>query len=147
METKWKQLGPIKISYYESDSRGHPIVFVHGNSSSALTFSQQFNSNLGKKHRLIALDLPGHRKSDHSSTPDESYTLPGYANVITEFARTLSVEDAIYVGWNLGGHIVLEASEMLRKAKGFAIFAPPSCRHTTGCIRCIPLKSILSQLI
>jgi len=127
MQLKCKQIGPQKISYYESDGKGSPIVFVHGNSSSALTFSRQFNSPLGERYRLIALDLPGHGKSDHSSSPDETYTLPGYANIITEFARKTSVEDAIFIGWSLGGHILMEAAALLQKAKGFIIFgAPPA---------------------
>ncbi len=114
-----------KIAYCESPGTGHPVIFIHGNSSSALAFQRQFESPLAKKHRLLAIDLPGHGKSSNASDPEAAYTLSGYASVVVDVAEKLGMENAIFVGWSLGGHILLEAADQLTKARGFVIFGTP----------------------
>jgi len=51
--------------------------------------------------------------------------MPGYAQVVTEAAQALGMEDAVFVGWSLGGHVVLEAHNLLPDARGFVIFGTP----------------------
>lgn len=114
-----------KIACYESAGKGKTIFFVHSNSTSALLFKPQFEGSLGKKYRLIGIDLPGHGQSAPATIPEAIYSLPGYANIIIEAATILHAEDAIFLGWSLGGHILLEAVERLHKAKGFIIFGTP----------------------
>ncbi len=114
----------LDLNYYESSGTGQNIFLVHGNSASGLTFSKQLNGELGKKYHIIAIDLPGH--GDSSAFMDSTnYSLPGYAKAISEAAKKLTMEDAYFVGWSLGGHIVLEAVAMLPKAKGFVIYGTP----------------------
>ena len=43
---------------------GQPILFIHGFSQCWMTWSRQLNSDLARNHRLIAMDLRGHGKSD-----------------------------------------------------------------------------------
>jgi len=117
-------VGGLNLNYYESTGTGPNIVFVHGNSASGLTFKKQLNGDLGKKYHIIAIDLPGHGDSD-SFSDVTNYGLPGYAAVISEAAKKLGVDDAYFVGWSLGGHIVLEAVSMLPNAKGFVIYGTP----------------------
>jgi pimeloyl-ACP methyl ester carboxylesterase len=50
--------------------RGRPILFVHGNSQSWLTWRRQIASDLANDYRLVALDLRGHGQSDK---PREGY--------------------------------------------------------------------------
>lgn len=111
----------IDINYYENSGTGPTIFFVHGNSASGLTFSKQLSTS---KYHIIAMDLPGHGDSDVFADVTD-YSLPGYAKVVTEVAKSLGVEDAYFVGWSLGGHIVLEAVSMLPKAQGFVIYGTP----------------------
>jgi pimeloyl-ACP methyl ester carboxylesterase len=80
---------------------------------------------LGERYRLIALDLPGHGASAPAFNPDMTYTLPGYAALLTASTRELGIEDAVMVGWSLGGHILLEAANLLDKAAGFLLFGTP----------------------
>jgi pimeloyl-ACP methyl ester carboxylesterase len=75
--------------------------------------------------RLVAVDLPGHGQSESAADPQSTYTLPGYASIIVEVAEKLGLEDAVFVGWSLGGHIVLEASDQLPAAAGLALFGTP----------------------
>jgi pimeloyl-ACP methyl ester carboxylesterase len=124
MKTKVLQLSSQKIAYYESKGTGPAMLLVHGNSASGLCFQHQIESPLGDKYRLLAIDLPGHGGSGPASDPS-AYSLPGYAAVVAEAAQALNVPEAVLVGWSLGGHIVLEAHNLLPKAKGFVIFGTP----------------------
>jgi pimeloyl-ACP methyl ester carboxylesterase len=112
------------IAFQESAGSGRPIVLVHGNSASSRAYLRQLASPLGARRRLVAFDLPGHGRS--ADAADLSiYSLPGYAGILRAFAKAQRLEDAIFVGWSLGGHIVLEAAPDLPKAAGFAIFGTP----------------------
>ncbi len=117
-------VGDLNLNYYESTGTGQDIVFVHGNSASGLTFRKQLYGDLGKKYHIVAFDLPGHGDSDRFADVT-NYSLPGYAKAISEAAKSLGMESAYFVGWSLGGHIVLEAVSMLPKAKGFVIYGTP----------------------
>lgn len=114
----------MDINYYESTGTGTNLFFVHGNSASGLTFQKQLYSDFGKKYHIVAMDLPGHGDSDTFAEPT-NYSLPGYAQIVVEVANSLGMEDAYFVGWSLGGHIVLEAVSMLPQAKGFVIYGTP----------------------
>lgn len=114
-----------KIAYYESAGTGRPVLFIHGNSMSGLCFEKQFNSPLGAQYRLVALDLPGHGESGPASDPQSGYTLPAYATMVAEFAKSLEIDDAVLVGWSLGGHVLLEASGRFPGSAGLMIFGTP----------------------
>jgi pimeloyl-ACP methyl ester carboxylesterase len=113
-----------RIAYLESAGAGPAIVFLHGNSCSAKTFLPQFDA-LGDKYHLIAMDLPGHGDSADAENPEAWYVIPGYANALRGLVEQLGVENAVFVGWSLGGHIVLEAAPDLKHAKGFLIYGAP----------------------
>lgn len=114
----------IDIAYRESKGHGVPVVFVHGNSSSSKGYLKTLQSNLGNKYRLIAMDLPGHGNSGNAAGV-EGYSVPAYADILVGFADKLNLENAVFVGWSLGGHVVLEASQYLPDARGFAIYGTP----------------------
>jgi pimeloyl-ACP methyl ester carboxylesterase len=112
------------ISYRESSGTGPAIVLLHGNSCSSRSFMRQLEGPLGQKRRLIAIDLPGHGDSRHVGS-DGAYTLPGYAKSLSALVRSLKLEQATFVGWSLGGHVLLEAAGDLPEASGFMIFGAP----------------------
>lgn len=124
MDNKTVSVGAQEISYLESTGGGRAVVFVHGNSSSALTWRPQLEGPLGSHFRCLALDLPGHGRSGPARDV-ATYSLPGYASVLAGFAQAVGAADAVVVGWSLGGHIALEAAPVLRDAAGFAIFGTP----------------------
>ena len=117
-------LGDQELAYLSSPGTGRPVILVHGNSSSADTWTRVLDGPLGQRFRCLALDLPGHGES--APAPSQSaYSLPGYASVLADFADSLAAADAVFVGWSLGGHIVLEAAPSLPGAAGFVIFGTP----------------------
>ncbi|NOZ03827.1 MAG: alpha/beta hydrolase, partial [FCB group bacterium] len=124
MKSKTLQLPSQEITYYESTGSGPSVLLLHGNSSSGLSFGRQIDSSLGEKYHLVALDLPGHGNSEPFTDAAE-YSIPGYAAVIAAVAKELNMENAVIVGWSLGGHIALEAHNQLPQAKGFVIFGTP----------------------
>ncbi len=130
MEPKTIQLGTQRLAYYESTGRGPAVIFLHGNSFSGLTFCRQLESPLGEKYRLVAIDLPGHGSSARAENPRSAYTMRAYADVLSTMAGILGLDEAVVVGWSLGGHIVLEASGALKKARGFMIFGTPPVGFT-----------------
>jgi pimeloyl-ACP methyl ester carboxylesterase len=115
-----------RIAFLESPGggEGRPVIFVHGNSSSARTWLPVLDGGFGQRFRCLALDLPGHGQSDPASDHAD-YSIPGYAAVLAGFARALGAADAVVVGWSLGGHVALEAAPALPDAAGFVIFGTP----------------------
>jgi pimeloyl-ACP methyl ester carboxylesterase len=104
---------------------GLPIVFVHGNSGSHRSFQRQYDSRLAERFRLIAIDLPGHGDSEPALDPATTYTLPGHARALVEVAKTMDAMGGVFVGWSLGGYVVLEAIPQLPQAAGFLVIGAP----------------------
>lgn len=118
-----------QIAYLENSAgqggRGdRTVVFVHGNSSSANTWLPVVAGDFAHRFRCLALDLPGHGRSEPARDQDV-YSLPGYASLITSFVKEVGGTEAVIVGWSLGGQIVLEAAPSLSDAGGFVIFGAP----------------------
>jgi pimeloyl-ACP methyl ester carboxylesterase len=127
------QLGAQSVAYLQSASTGRPIVLVHGNSCSSKAWARQFEGALAAKYRLIAIDLPGHGDSGRAGVPETDYSMIGYSRILAEFADRMELKNAIFVGWSLGGHVVLEAASDLPMASGLMIFgAPPVSKAVDG---------------
>jgi pimeloyl-ACP methyl ester carboxylesterase len=125
METKVIKTDAGSIAWRQSAGTGPAIVLVHGNSASSKAFARQLEGPLGQKYRVIAFDLPGHGDSDDAADPAKTYNMPGYARVLMDVVKHLGIQDAVFAGWSLGGHIVLEATPDLFDAKGFVVFGTP----------------------
>jgi pimeloyl-ACP methyl ester carboxylesterase len=112
------------LAAHESAGRGPAAVLIHGNSSSSRAFSRQLDGPLGKRFRLVAVDLPGHGSSDDAKDPG-AYSLPGHAGAVRVVVDALGLEQALFAGWSLGGHVALEMAPELPKARGFLVFGTP----------------------
>lgn len=53
--------GPLRLT--QSDGGGMPFLMLHGTGSCRAVFGRQLQSPLARRHRLIAIDLPGHGES------------------------------------------------------------------------------------
>ena len=117
--------GPFGQMYVrDSGGSGSPIVFVYGNSSSSRAYERQFEGALSRAHRLIAYDLLGHGRSD-DAVDASAYLFPSHARALLALVETFGLQEAVFVGWSLGGHILLEAAPGLPQARGLAIFGTP----------------------
>lgn len=117
--------GPYgRIAVRDTKGDGPLVVLLHGNSSSMRVYQRQLDGPLGRTHRLVAYDLMGH--GEFADAADAfAYLLPGHARTLLALAETLGLQEAVFAGWSLGGHILLEAAPDLPRAKGFAIFGTP----------------------
>ena len=110
MQRKSIVISDIKISYLiKNESAVNTIFFIHGNSISSRTWMKQLESPLFKDYRLIAFDLPAHGESQASPHPENDYSMPGLAIVMTLAVAAL-VGDSPYIlsGVSLGSNIVAE---------------------------------------
>lgn len=109
----------------ESPGTGMPVVLIHGNSSCKEVFDGILAGPLADTNRLIAVDLPGHGKSGDARDPQRTYTMPGYAQAVTEALDALGVDRAVVVGWSLGGHVAMEMIPVFDGMVGAMILGAP----------------------
>ncbi len=89
-----------KIHYVDSapDSDANAIVLIHGWASDWTFLEDQFHGLKGTA-RVIAIDLPGHGKSD---APKIDYTMDLFAGAIAAVLDAANVEKAVLVGHSNG---------------------------------------------
>jgi len=113
------------ISVLDSEGDGPVVLMIHGNSSCKAVFRHQFDSPLGGRLRLIAMDLPGHGVSGDARDPATAYTLNGYADAAVEVLDRLGVTRATVLGWSLGGHVALNMISRFSGLTGVMISGTP----------------------
>lgn len=118
-------VGGTRIAVHDSGGRGVPIVFLHGSAISSRAFERQFRGALPRAFRVVAIDFPGHGESERAADPGALYSIPAFANLVAEVATRLDAATGVFVGWSLGGHVLLEAASTLGEARGFCIFGAP----------------------
>ncbi|MCM3721458.1 MULTISPECIES: alpha/beta fold hydrolase [Solibacillus] len=92
---------------YTRNGSGEVVVLVHGFLGSAAIF-EKIMEPLTKQFDVIAIDLPGHGKSE---MPEGEYTVYRYAEDIIDVLVTEKVEKAYWIGHSMGGYITLAAIE------------------------------------
>ena len=111
--------------YYEDHGEGRPILFVHGWLCSS-RFWQKNVPVLAKTFRVVTIDLRGH---GNSAKALGGLTIRQYARDVREVVERLGLEDALLVGWSLGGPVVLSyyqqyAADSCLKALGLVDTSP-----------------------
>jgi pimeloyl-ACP methyl ester carboxylesterase len=97
------------------------IVFVHGNSGSADSWSHQLGDiELREKYQLVSFDLPGHGKSARSN----NYRMKDMAMQIADFIGQLHLDEYILVGLSYGTCLIAEAAPFIKNCKGFLLASP-----------------------
>ncbi|MFC2151304.1 alpha/beta fold hydrolase [Bacteroidota bacterium] len=122
MRQKRININGKEISYYESRDNGHPVVMVHGMSSSSAIFIRQLiDSVLSYQFRFIALDLIGHGNSEYSDKPEKDYSIEGLSEFFIQFNLEMDLKDAVYVGHNIGANIIIESFNKLNNPLGLVL--------------------------
>ena len=102
MNAKTITLSGLQIRYTES-GQGSPVLLIHSLGASTVTWRDNIRP-LAERHRVFAIDLPGHGDSDK---PDISYDAPSMVNLIAEFVSALGLEKVALVGNSIGGGLCL----------------------------------------
>lgn len=105
------QTDRIKLAYLEwGNPQGIPVIAIHGWLDNAATFTRLADTLDLSAIRLMAIDLPGHGKSDHRDK-GQIYHLLDYVVDIVGLIKALDLPKVVLLGHSLGGIIsVLTAS-------------------------------------
>lgn len=92
---------------YTRKGSGNVLVLIHGFLGSISIFDKIIDP-LTDRFDVIAIDLPGHGKSD---IEDIDYTIYRYAEEIIDVLVAEKVDKSYWVGHSMGGYITLAAIE------------------------------------
>src|SRR5437879_3439282 len=97
----------VKI-HYVVEGRGEPVVLIHGLYASAETNWRLPGviAELAKDHQVIALDMPGHGRSDKPDK-EEAYGVQIVEDVVLLLDH-LKISKAHIVGYSLGGTVTMK---------------------------------------
>lgn len=85
---------------------GQPILFLHGFSQCWLSWARQIDSDLAQTHRLVALDLRGHGRSEKPLTGyDDS---KNWADDVEAAIQQLELDRPVLCGWSYGPIVMLD---------------------------------------
>jgi pimeloyl-ACP methyl ester carboxylesterase len=100
----------VKVSglktFYEDAGKGRTLLLVHGACSNTSIWVNQLAS-LSKKLRVIAIDLPGHGKTEAST---DKGTIERYADHVAGFMQEIGLQKAAIGGTSMGGMVVQQVS-------------------------------------
>ena len=94
-----------RVNYVEM-GQGPPVVLIHGLSGRWQNWLENI-PRLARRHRVIALDLPGFGESE---LPQEEISIPGYGRFVDAFLGEIDVERGGLVGNSMGGFIAAETT-------------------------------------
>jgi len=103
--SRWAVLDGHRVHYKVLGTGPRTIVFVHGWTGSLEMWRLQAPEFAAKGFRVIALDLPGHGRSD---APRIAYTMELFARAVDAVMRDAGVTQAVLVGHSMGTPVVRE---------------------------------------
>jgi pimeloyl-ACP methyl ester carboxylesterase len=104
--------------YYETYGSGQPLLLLHGNSSSIVSFEHQI-PDLAKHYRVIAVDTRGQGRSGEDG---KTYTYDLFAEDMNALLDTLGLDSVNILGWSDGGNTgLIMAMKYPRKVRRLAV--------------------------
>jgi pimeloyl-ACP methyl ester carboxylesterase len=92
--------------HYQEQGRGRVLVLIHGNNSSAYSWTDVFDQ-LAKEFRVVALDLKGF---GFTAKPEGDYRVETQAALVVRLLDRLGIERATLCGSSMGGAVALAAA-------------------------------------
>ncbi|HWO94672.1 MAG TPA: alpha/beta hydrolase [Dehalococcoidia bacterium] len=120
-ESRFAQLGQIRMHYWDWGGTGQPVLFVHANGFHGAVWSPIAEALL-PEYRSIAVDVRGHGDSDK---PDQGYEWTQLASDIGELLHALDVRDAVGIGHSLGGGLTVICAALYPGAISRAVLIDP----------------------
>ncbi|MEK6282564.1 MAG: alpha/beta hydrolase [Acidobacteriota bacterium] len=126
----------VRVHYQNYGKGNEALVLIHGWGSN-LDFWRDHVSDLAKRNRVIAIDLPGHGQSDKPQLP---YSMDLFARAVDAVLRDAKVKRAVLVGHSMGTPI---ARQFYRKypEKTLAVVI------VDGSLRPFPDKQLMKTFI
>ena len=101
---KTKSIDNVRI-YYEETGSGMPLVLFHGFGRTADDWKEN-TIELAKEYRVIAIDLPGHGRSDYMDTTNV-YLHKNAAAYVIALLDSLQIDSAYFMGVSSGAFVAL----------------------------------------
>lgn len=96
---------PLSAGMYFFDNGGNwaqpAVILIHGAGGNNLYWPPEIRRL--KDHRIYALDLPGHGKSEGIGRQ----SIADYARSVLDFMEALKIRKAVFVGHSMGGAVAL----------------------------------------
>jgi len=92
---------------YSDIGEGNVLVLIHGFMESIETWKYLI-PKLSNNYRIIAIDLPGHGKSNLSN---ELLNIESYCETVLKLLQKLSIKKCFIVGHSMGGYVSLDFAE------------------------------------
>src|SRR5215212_4192976 len=86
--------------------KGKPVLFIHGFSQCWLNWTRQLDSDLTRDHRMVAMDIRGHGKSEKPREGYDDYRL--WADDVDAVIRALDLDRPVLSGWSYGPLVILD---------------------------------------
>jgi len=90
--------------YYDVSGKGPSLVLIHGAWASHEWWRWQV-PELSKVYQVLSLDVRGH---GHSSPLKAAYSVDGFTRDLESFLQKVEIDQAVLVGWSMGGIISME---------------------------------------
>lgn len=105
--------------HYTDRGKGEALILIHGYLETSAVWDD-FAGRLAERFRVIAVDLPGHGKSDLS---DETLTMEYMAGSIKDLIGHLGLKKVFMTGHSLGGYVTLAFLDLWPELlKGYCLF-------------------------
>ncbi|MEO6655657.1 MAG: alpha/beta hydrolase [Pyrinomonadaceae bacterium] len=104
----WAKYDSGKVHYYDiGKSNKKAIVFVHGWTCNADFWKKSYSAF--PHYRVIAIDLPGHGKSDK---PRSDYSMDYFAKSIDAVMKQAKVKQAVLIGHSMGTPVIRQFNRL-----------------------------------
>lgn len=97
-QSRFAKLDGARVHYVNYGKGDEALVLIHGWTMNVDNWSDQI-SDLAKRNRVVAIDLPGHGQSDK---PQISYSMDLFARAVEAVMRNAKVKRAVLVGHSMG---------------------------------------------
>jgi pimeloyl-ACP methyl ester carboxylesterase len=114
----------VRLFFTDSapESERRPLVFVHGWTCDSHDWSWQL-AELATSHRVVALDLRGHGRSD---VPERGFTLQNYVDDVISLLTSLGGPPGVVIGHSMGALVSsLIADQQPQLICGLVVVDPP----------------------
>jgi pimeloyl-ACP methyl ester carboxylesterase len=97
-QSHYAKLDGARIHYQNYGKGREALILIHGWTCNVDSWRDQV-SDLAKRNRVIAIDLPGHGQSDK---PQLTYSMDLFARAVEAVMRDAKVDRAVLVGHSMG---------------------------------------------
>jgi pimeloyl-ACP methyl ester carboxylesterase len=95
----------VALFYEEASGGDPPIVLIHGWCCDHTYFKPQFEHFAKQGHRVVAVDLRGHGRSDK---PHQRYTMQVFADDLAWMCNRVGLSKPVLIGHSMGGIVAFD---------------------------------------